>query len=137
MTFDLIKAKMSEVCEPYTGFIAHVCSQTNAVVMVPSAPPAIDDVLAIPGGTSSPELDEMVRELGVAPAALRRKFWKVCEEIFKETCERHGATFIPVPGETINESGFRRRKYWGSDWLHANAEYGELVLRQVDNLVAQ
>lgn len=133
---DLIFAMVKENCAPYFSLLSHVRSLTDRQVVMQSAPPPIDDVLAIPGGTSDPRLDEKVKELGVAPASLRRKFWRVCETIFQEACKELGVTFLPAPLETFDKRGFRRREYWSTDWIHANADYGELVLRQLDEVLS-
>lgn len=135
--FDVIYARVKQACAAHLLLLSHIRSLTEAPIVLPSAPPPIDDVLAIPGGTSSSYFDDKVRELGVAPASLRRKFWRLCEAIFREACEQQGITFIAAPPETFDEHGFRRREYWSADWLHANAEYGELVLCQIDNLLSQ
>lgn len=132
---DLIFARVKQECDPHLAVMSHIRSLTEAPILLPSAPPPIDDVLAIPGGTSDPGFDEKVKELGVAPPTLRRKFWSVCETIFREACEQRRISFVPAPPETIDEHGFRRREYWHTDWIHGNAEYGEIVLRQVDDLL--
>jgi SAM-dependent methyltransferase len=133
---DLIFARVKQTCAPYLLLMSYIRSLTEAPIFLPSAPPPVDDVLAIPGGTSDPRLDEKVRKLGVAPETLRRKFWRVCETIFREACEQQHIVFVPAPLGTSDQNGFRRREYWGTDWLHGNPEYGELVLRQLDDLVA-
>ena len=135
--YDLVRAMMAERCALTSGLIGFFRSFTDIPIIVPSAPPAIANVLEIPAGTSSKELDAKVAEFGIAPPELRYKFWKLCESLFEVSCREGGATFLPAPRETICREGFRQSSFFGPDWLHANWTYGEFVLKQVESFLEE
>lgn len=69
----------------------------------------------------------------ISPAPLRYKLWRLHSQIVRQWCEQAGAVFVPCPAETLDPGGFMREPYYG-DGAHANAAYGELVLRQMRQL---
>lgn len=135
--YDLMYSLLNEICAAHYGLVSFLKGFMNWPIVAVSAPPPVDDVLSIAGGTSDPRLDEKVKELGVAPASLRYKFWRVCEEIHRQKSVDQGAAFLSVPTGTADGAGFRKREYYGTDWLHASVTYGELVLSQVDEILAK
>jgi hypothetical protein len=42
-----------------------------------------------------------------------------------------GGRFVPVPAETVDAEGYLLPAYWQPDITHANAAYGEIMLRKV------
>jgi hypothetical protein len=133
--YDLVYAFVVSLCATAYSAPLFFRKFTSLPIVTVSAPPPVEHVLEIPGGTSNEALDAKVKEFGLAPAASRYKFWKVCEQIFREKSKEQGVPFLPVPAETVDRNGFRHREYYGQDWIHASTSYGELVLRQVDKLV--
>jgi hypothetical protein len=101
------------------------------------APPAVDDLAAIPGGSSNPRIDSLVAEHGLAPGWLRYKFWRMCHAVYCEKARAAKVEVLPIPAEAVDERGFRRPEYYSQDWIHANSAYGELVLKQCDELLAR
>jgi hypothetical protein len=78
-----------------------------------------------------------IDKFGVAPATFRLKLWKLQSEIYREFCAAHDIAFLPVPKETLDENGFLSSKAWGLDPTHGNAWYGERVIFQVADYVAE
>ncbi len=135
--YDLMHSLLNEICSAHYDIVQFLKSFIAFPIILPSAPPPVEDVLSIQGGTSDAKLDAKVRELGVAPASLRYKFWRLCEEIYRNYCQSKGISFLPMPCETVDANGFRRPEYCGADWLHASTSYGELVLQQIDATLVQ
>lgn len=69
----------------------------------------------------------------ISPASFRYKLWRLHSQIMREWCARAGATFVPCPPQTMDETGFMRPQYYG-DGAHANEAYGECVLAQMRRL---
>lgn len=76
-----------------------------------------------------------------APAFLRLKVWRLHSHIVRDFCESSGITFVPAPAEAIDANGYRVDAATDVDEpsavTHANAWYGELVLKQIDALIAE
>jgi hypothetical protein len=68
---------------------------------------------------------------GISPPELRLKFWQLQARILGKWCSRRGIGVLPPPAKAV-ENGFLRKKYWFPDATHANALYGELILRSVE-----
>lgn len=69
--------------------------------------------------------------LGISPAYLRMKFYRLHTDIVKAHCETIGVNFIDVPARAIDKDGFLLPDYCQNDPTHANKAYGALVLQQV------
>ncbi len=110
-------------------------SLTRAPIILVSAPPPMEDFSPIAFGSSDPRIDAQVEKFGVAAPVLRYKFWKLCDEIYREKAAAHGVIVLPPPGDSRTAEGFRRPEYFGPDWIHANLAYGELVLKQIEAIV--
>ena len=133
--YDLVHGFLKSLCDKADEAPRFFREFTSLPIVSVAAPPPIEHVLEIAGGTSSAVLDARVKEYGLAPAVLRYKLWKVCEQIFRAKAKEQGITFLQVPPETADRRGFRYREYYGQDWIHASPSYGELVLKQVDKLL--
>jgi hypothetical protein len=77
------------------------------------------------------------RKRGVAPAPLRLKLWEMEMDVLSEVCNEFDITLLPPPDGAIDGKGYLRSICYAHDATHANALYGELVLRQLENLLGQ
>ena len=77
---------------------------------------------------------DKLAELGISPKNLRLKLWKLQSGIIKDTCGKYGIRFISVPESSLDGDGFLKEKYWSKDPTHANAEYGRLVVDQINKI---
>ncbi|WP_443751182.1 hypothetical protein [Asticcacaulis solisilvae] len=102
--------------------VHHVCS--------PPPHPDSDFIKENPGGYFSDKV-----HLGVSPPPLRLKLYTLHSRIFREFCEENGIGFIPPPAEAVDADGFLAEPYWRRDPTHANAAYGALVARQINDLL--
>lgn len=74
--------------------------------------------------------------LNVNPAGMRRRLWLAQTEGLRRLCADMGVGFIDVPDESLDDQGFLARECYGADATHANARYGELVLRKLETMFA-
>jgi hypothetical protein len=69
--------------------------------------------------------------LGVAPAHLRYKLWRVHSAIVRAACAEAGIVLIPVPREALDAQSMLVESAWANDPTHGSAWYGSLVLKQI------
>jgi hypothetical protein len=100
-------------------------------------PPPKQDVDHILSNPDSDFTKAGILENGVSPAPLRLKLWELQMRVLRKLCEEWDVGLVPPPGEAVDSSGFLKRDYYAKDATHANAAYGELVLRQLERLAAQ
>jgi len=134
--YDLICDYVRYHCVHVQLLIEATLRVTRAPLYLLPAPPPVADFAAIPGGSSSKHIDGLVAQHGVAPAWLRYKFWRLVSDVYNQMAAAAGAKALPTPPESQAPDGFRRAEYDSTDWIHGNARYGELVLRQIDALLA-
>ena len=71
----------------------------------------------------------------IAPAAFRRKLWRLHSSIVAEHCTARRIVFVPCPPAAFNAAGYLRAGLSGKP-AHANAAYGALVIEQIAALLA-
>ena len=76
--------------------------------------------------------DRLVAEAGVNPAATRLKLWKLEMRVLAHLCAEWRMHLLLPPVEAQTPEGFLKPEYYADDATHANAGYGELVLRQLE-----
>ncbi|ATE64028.1 hypothetical protein [Rhizorhabdus dicambivorans] len=97
------------------------------------SPPPVADSGWIAAQADAYFKDRGLADLGVAPAALRYKIWRLHSRIVARYCAELGIAFLPVPAEARDERGFLRLDHAG-DATHGNEAYGEAVIRQLEEL---
>lgn len=102
----------------------------EGVVQLESPPPVADGAW-IAAQADAYFKDQGVAELGVAPAGLRYKIWRLHSRIVAGMCAELGLRFLPVPPETLDLQGYLLTDYAG-DATHGNAAYGEAVIRALE-----
>lgn len=93
-------------------------------------PPPIADNVFIAGQSKRLFNESGFDTTRVSPPQLRLKCWELQRHILYKLCRKSGIKVMPVPPKS-SEGGFLRAKYYGHDAHHANAKYGELILREV------
>lgn len=76
--------------------------------------------------------DRLVAEAGVNHAATRLKLWKLEMRVLAQLCAEWSMHLVLPPVEAQTPEGFLKPEYYADDATHANAAYGELVLRQLE-----
>ncbi len=71
-------------------------------------------------------------EAGVNHPSTRLKLWRLEMRVLAELCAEWTVRFLPAPAEAQTPDGFLKPEGYANDATHANAAYGELVLRQLE-----
>jgi hypothetical protein len=74
---------------------------------------------------------DRIDALGVAPAHLRYKLWRVHSSVVRAACADAGIQFVPAPREALDAHSMLRKAAWADDPTHGSAWYGALVLKQI------
>jgi hypothetical protein len=102
-----------------------------------SPPPPKEDTAHILRRPESAFAQRKIHERGVSPAGLRLRLWELQNRIMRRLCAEWGIGFVPVPDTTLTPNGFLKPEYYARDATHANLHYGELVLKQLEQLAAE
>jgi len=81
--------------------------------------------------------ERRVDAMGVAPAPLRLRLWKLEMRVLRYLCGEWGVEFVSAPQEALCPQGYLSPEYYADDATHANAAYGELVLKQLERIALQ
>jgi len=73
---------------------------------------------------------------GVSSPALRLKTWQMQTEILSSLCNEIDIKIITVPARAYTDDRFLKAEYYANDATHANRRYGDLILRQIDEIVS-
>lgn len=95
-----------------------------------SPPPARDEHLAAHPGRYAP----MLAEHGPAPAALRRKLWRLHTQVVAEHCAALGIDLLGVPPAAVDADGLLVPEATEADPTHAGPWYGRQVIGQIARL---
>jgi hypothetical protein len=76
---------------------------------------------------------EGIADLGVSSASLRMKFWQLQTRVLVELCDELGIEVMMPPAASRDPDGFLAKTCYANDATHANDDYGELVLRDVES----
>lgn len=115
----------------YLDALALIVPLAARVIQVESPPP-IKDESQIFAHPNRHFVDSDLAEIGVAPALLRRKLWRLHSSVVAERCAALGIAFMRAPEAAIDD-GFLRPKFF-RDATHANGAYADLVRRQIEAL---
>lgn len=100
--------------------------QVPVYVVESPAPSPQDHVARHPAGFA-----EQIAQLGISPASLRYKFWRMHSAVLRDLCDRLGMRWLPAPPESVDEAGMLRLALCRDDPTHGNSAYGKLVLQQL------
>jgi hypothetical protein len=75
---------------------------------------------------------EGITSLGVSSPGLRLKFWLLQKRQLEKLCGELGIEDMPPPLIALDEKGFLASDFYAEDATHANYQYGELVLREIE-----
>jgi hypothetical protein len=105
---------------------------TSAHVVHLLAPPPKGDNAFIEDYHDTRFAEEDIASLGVSSPALRMRFWRLQNLVIEEFCAELGIETLGPPAAARDPNGFLDRVCYANDATHANAEYGELVLQQLE-----
>jgi hypothetical protein len=92
----------------------------------PTPNPSVDHIRRHPG-----VFRDRIDALGIAPAHLRYKLWRLHSSMVRAECADAGIKFVPAPPEALDERSMLREAAWADDPTHGSAWYGALVLKQI------
>ena len=92
----------------------------------PPTNPSEEHILDYPG-----VFEDKFKELGVTPAVIRFKLWRLHSSVVRRICAEYGITFLAVPSGTQDNDGMMVEQAWNPDPVHANEWYGRQVLNQL------
>ena len=105
---------------------------TPMVQLLPPPPTADRDALLEDGPL---EFRDIIRKHGVPSLIIQYKLWVMWNDIATEVAAADGIRVVPHPTDTVDATGLLRRDF-SSDFVHGNARYGAIVLRQLYSLLA-
>jgi hypothetical protein len=104
---------------------------TARVVHVIPPPPKGDDEF-ITQYHESVFRNEGIASRGVSPASLRLKFWLLQTRVLGRLCKERDVEVLMPPAAAFDEEGFLSPDYYAKDATHANPDYGELILQEIE-----
>ncbi len=120
-----LRARMGSALQLLTALRARVSGTLIHLEPPPPVPSAVH-IRAHPGVFAG-----KMAELGISPAVLRYKLWRLHSAILADLCRDLGVTLLPVPRDTQDAHGMLAQEGWNPDPTHANAWYGARVLRDL------
>ncbi|ODN70383.1 hypothetical protein [Methylobrevis pamukkalensis] len=127
--FELVRRAMARAMEPRLKLLELVRQLANGPSCQLESPPPVPSaahITAHPGAFA-----ERIPVLGVAPAGLRARLWRLHSDLFREACARLDMDYVPAPPEMLDADGCLVEKAWNDDPTHGNARYGERQLIQI------
>ncbi len=80
--------------------------------------------------------DKVIGDYAINPPKIRLKLWQLEMKALRDICEDYDIEILPPPECAIDDAGFLKIDYYGSDATHANIKYGKLVLSQLEKLIS-
>jgi hypothetical protein len=101
---------------------------SGRIVHIESPPPIKDnDYLKNHAGAFKDQFEIY----GISPPLLRYKLWLLHSMLIKQECRLQNIEFIECPKDFIDEEGFLKSNGLAMDTTHANAAYGDSVIKQL------
>lgn len=91
------------------------------------SPPPVRDDRFIAAAADRYFRDADIARLGVAPAGLRFRLWRLASRLFRAEVEALGCRFVAVPDAAKDEEGFLLSGL-AADATHGNARYGDILI---------
>lgn len=103
---------------------------TSKVMMIEVPPPIGDEghIRMFPGS-----FREMLPN-GVTPPKIRLKLWKLQNEVYADFSRERNIGVLPFPEEAKTADGFMAPEFYHRDPTHANADYGALIISQLEKI---
>lgn len=73
-----------------------------------------------------------ISDFGVSNPELRLKFWRLQNAALEELCAELDIELLPPPPAAVHPKGYLDRPFYARDATHANVEYGDLVVSQLE-----
>jgi hypothetical protein len=103
----------------------------SRALVLPAPPPISSDIILETPGTFA----EKVTLHGVTPDELRVRAWLHQTRLTQQIATECGLFFFDLPQEVFSDDGLLHKRFQGKDPTHANAAYGELIVRHLVGLL--
>jgi hypothetical protein len=134
--FDLIMEVCKERHYLARDFLAHVKPFLTIPAFGLSPPPPVGDAEFLMERLRNFDVYPRLRERGIPAKIWRRKIWRTHVLALADIYAAQGVRFLCAPAESIGEDGCLRPGLY-SDAFHASPAYGMLVLKQMQDCVAE
>ncbi len=128
----MLRAELARRIAPHIRALERLRTAAGRVVHVESPPPLPEEHIR---RHPAPFADD-IAALGVAPALLRYKLWRLHSSLYREACTRLGIDFLPSPPAMRDAAGMMLPFGCHPDATHGNAIYGGHVLAGLLELTA-
>ena len=122
----LVSATLARMMAGDMARLSALRASVGPFVHVESPPPVRDDRF-IAAAADLHFRDAGIARLGVAPAGLRFRLWRLASRLVRAEVERLGCRFLAVPDEARDEDGFLPPDL-AADATHGNARYGNILI---------
>jgi hypothetical protein len=127
--FKLLETRM----QGYRCLLSAIGSYVRSPAVVLPPPPPIGAECMTPKNLGV--FAEKVAIHGVAPDSIRLSAWLYQKRLMQQFAASCGLGFLELPQEVFSDRGLRDERFQGSDPIHANAAYGEVILRHVADFI--
>lgn len=118
-------------------FIDLIRDKLPPVTFALSPPPPVGDrKFVIDSDVAHGDISSHIRQHGLPATTWRQRIWKINTMAMCSVYNARGIGLIDPPAGTADEEGCLRPEF-RSDVFHANLAYGERLLQQIGDLVAQ
>lgn len=131
--YDLIHALLKREHETVFGLVPQVREAYSGPFFVPCMPPPAASLEAVLKHAPAQWLSRL-EERGAPSDVLRLKLWMASAKALRDICRSLGLTYLSPPAASLD--GHYLAADFLSDGFHGNAEYGRLVLSQVQDALA-
>ena len=131
--YNAIRKMIEQNCKIFTDDLSGLAASVSAPIYHVVSPPPI---------YSSETIDEIKKvspyfanltHTEVTPASVRLKAWHCQRQVYKETCDRIGATVLDPPAESLEDGRWLAESCIGSDPTHGNYRYSDLVFQMIES----
>lgn len=112
--------------------IAALRAATDARVIHVMPPPPKRDNGFILSYHETRFAEDNIAALGVSSPALRMKVWKLQTRLLQALCAKLGVETMMPSADALDADGFLAEDYYANDATHANASYGEVLLKEIE-----
>lgn len=114
--------------------LGRMVKSSKAKTILLATPPVKGDNDFIKGRTKKYR-GSLIAEVGITPAPVRAKLWRLEMRCIEAHCTAVGISFLRAPADSFDPDGFLRPDLYGSDATHANEKYGAMVIDQLRTTV--
>jgi hypothetical protein len=107
-------------------------AMTRAPLLHVLPPPPIGDETHIRAAAGNHFRGRDIEQAGITPARIRWKLWRLQCRALEAAAAEAGIGVVRPPPDAVGDDGLLKRAFYGPDATHANALYGELVLREIE-----